>query len=424
MCLVSTFGQNAVFLHHSTGYNVYYQGNVAPYITDYNTSHSTAFSLVERSFPDTPWDWANYPYDYWKLWIGGSCNSANPNIECLRTIASTYDLVIFKHCFPGAGIEEDLGTPDVNSDRKSLENYKVQYRALRGLMDSFPSTKFMVWTLTPLHRLATDSAQASRAKKFVDWVKNTWLIEDGKEHSNIEVFDFYSLIAELSSNPVNGQQYCLKYDYEGDHFGSDSHPNTAANIYVGPIFAQAVIDALQNPVIVHVDSILISGQGGSNAISSPGGSLQLVAHVFPSNATNDSIDWNIQNQIGQAVINSTGLVTALANGHVTIIATARDGSGISGKFVINISGQSITSNYNLSKSDFRFYINENELFISSGMSTLINQAKIYNSNGILVLSKNINNTRVDITLEDIVPGIYFVQLLSQNSVDILRVIKP
>ena len=55
---------------------------------------------------------------------------------------------------------------------KSLENYKAQYRDLRAMMDSYSDTKFMVWTLAPLHRLDTDAQTAQRANEFVQWVKN------------------------------------------------------------------------------------------------------------------------------------------------------------------------------------------------------------------------------------------------------------
>jgi hypothetical protein len=421
---LSLFAQSAIFLHHSTGGNVYAEGNVASYISNYNSLHGTSLSLTERAYPNTPWPWANYPYDYWKLWIGGSCNSTDPNIECLATIAADYKLVIFKHCFPGAGIEADLGTPDVSSDRKSLENYKLQYRALRALMDSYPTTKFMVWTLTPLHRLATSADEASRASQFVNWVKNSWLTEDGNEHPNIIVFDFFSLIAELSPDPDSGQQYCLKYKYEGSHTGSDSHPNTAANQYVGPIFAQAVIDELLNSSVIHVDSIVITGQGGINAITSPGGSLQLTAQVFPSNSTNKMVDWSIASQSGASDVDSTGLVTALANGSPVINATARDGSGIYGSIVVNISGQAITANNTIDKSDFRIRLNQDELFIDSENSMPIKGIKIFNSNGILVFAKNVNSTKASIFLQSRVPGIYIVQVLDENSMHVFKVLKP
>lgn len=234
------FSQNVIFLHHSTGNNVFKEGNVPGLIDSYNKTYGKSLNVTERSYPDDPWPWSNYPYDYWKLWIDGSCNPDNPRIECIKSLAGKYDMIIFKHCFPGAGIKPNTGKPDITSDVKSLENYKEQYRALRSLFDSYPGTKFMVWTLAPLHRLATTPEDAVRAREFAVWVKKEWLKEDKKAHPNIYIFDFFSLVAELKAKPSDGVRYCLKYDYERDHSSSDSHPNLAANQYAGPLFAKAI----------------------------------------------------------------------------------------------------------------------------------------------------------------------------------------
>ena len=223
-----------LFLHHSTGAGVWSGGDVPGWFSNYNSAHATSYNIAERAYPDVPYPWDNYPYDYWNLWVNGVCNSGNPSIECMNTMAQNYDIIIFKHCFPGADVLADTGSPDVSSSRKSLENYKLQYRALRAMMDGYPNRKFIVWTLTPLHRLATTADNAARARQFVDWVKNNFLSEDGNSHPNIFIFDFWGLIA--------GSDNFLKYEYEGSHTGSDSHPNALANQTVGPIFSQFIVD--------------------------------------------------------------------------------------------------------------------------------------------------------------------------------------
>jgi hypothetical protein len=239
-------GQSVIFLHHSTGEGVYLEGNVAGWITNYNSSHSKSYTITERNFPNTPYPWQNYPYDYWYLWVNNQCSNTDPNIQCLSKIVLSYDVVIFKHCFPGASIIADNGTPSVSSPIQTLANYKLQYRALRALMDLYPQKKFIVWTLTPLHRLETNTGDAARAKEFVDWVKTSWLTEDGKSHPNIYIFDFFSLVAELSNTPLNGKVNCLKYDYEKSHTIVDSHPNLLANQTVGPAFAQFIVNTIEN----------------------------------------------------------------------------------------------------------------------------------------------------------------------------------
>ncbi len=231
-----------LFLHHSTGEGVYYEGGVPDWIDKYNSGHGNAYQITERNYPDSPYDWANYPYDYWNLWINGACDSGNPSIECIDTLCRDYDVIIYKHCFPGAAIQEDTGTPQEGSQTKSLENYKLYYRALRDMMDSYPDTGFILWTLAPLHRLATTADEAERARQFVHWVQNDFLTEDGKGHPNIAVFDFWGIVAESGSNPARGKENCLKYDYEQSHFSSDSHPNTAANKAAGPEFARCIVN--------------------------------------------------------------------------------------------------------------------------------------------------------------------------------------
>lgn len=252
--LVNAQSDRAIFLHHSTGGGVW-GGGVEDWITNFNSGNITNYFADEYSYPNTPWGWENYPYDFWKLWVGGSCNNDTLNIACVDYFAARNELIIIKHCFPGAGIGEDSGDPDVTSSEKTLGNYKAQYRALRDMMDGMPNTKFMFWTLAPLHRNATDAATAARAYEFVQWVNNNFLTEDSKVHPNIYIFDFYSLVAELSASPANGQQYCLKYDYEGDHEGSDSHPNDAANKYVAPLFGRAIVNALGNTIPIIIDNV-------------------------------------------------------------------------------------------------------------------------------------------------------------------------
>ncbi len=242
LIIVSTEGQKIYFLHHSTGGNVWNEGKVKEWISDYNKKNGTSYQAFERSYPNKPYPWANYPYDYWNLWINNNCDNTNDNIACMDKLTKEYDVIIFKHCFPGASIKKDSGNPSVSSEFKTLENYKLQYRALRKLMDSYPETTFIVWTLAPLHRLSTNPSDAARAREFVNWVKTSWLTEDGSKHPNIHIFDFFAYTAESNPDPKYGAVNCLKYEYEKNHSSGDSHPNTLANQTVGPIFAEFIVN--------------------------------------------------------------------------------------------------------------------------------------------------------------------------------------
>jgi hypothetical protein len=244
LCLQS-YSQKVIFLHHSTGENVYYEGKVKEWIDDFNLKNKCHIDITERAFPNEPYEWKNYPFDYWNLWINQACEAGKPGIECINTLCRDYKMIILKHCFPGADILEDTGNQDVASERKSLENYKVQYRALLDMMDKYPDNLFIVWTLAPLHRLATTPENAARAKEFVGWVKNEWLTEDGRNHENILIFDFWGLTAAQEEMPGHEQVNCLRYEYEKSHDSGDSHPNVTANEAVGPVFARFITGAFK-----------------------------------------------------------------------------------------------------------------------------------------------------------------------------------
>jgi uncharacterized protein YjdB len=88
---------------------------------------------------------------------------------------------------------------------------------------------------------------------------------------------------------------------------------------------------------IKVTAIAVTSVNGTNVISTDKGTLQLNAIISPSDATNKTVAWSIQNGTGQASISTSGSVTAISNGTVTAMATANDGSGVYGTFIITIS---------------------------------------------------------------------------------------
>jgi hypothetical protein len=156
-------------------------------------------------------------------------------------LVQDYNVVIMKHCYPASDVLDDIGLIDPSLTRQSLENYKAIYRLLRNKFDQNPDTLFIIWTLPPRHRLFEPSegdkdANASRATEFSNWLENDYLAEDGP-HPNIYIWDFRGLVIDPNTN-------FLKYEYELDHNASDSHPNTLANNYAGPRFAQFIVDSI------------------------------------------------------------------------------------------------------------------------------------------------------------------------------------
>jgi hypothetical protein len=223
-----------IYLHHSTG-GVIWGGGIPAWFTQYNSVNHTSYTITERAYPsgDTasggyPWD--NYPYDYWNIWIAHAGNSQYMKEDTLEILTANFDVIIWKHCFPVSGIGADIGTGDITSPDKRIENYKLQYEALKTKMHSFPNNRFIVWTGAALVQGATNFDQATRSQAFFNWVKNVW-DEDG---DNIFVWDFWQLETE-------GGLYLLPAYASSS---SDSHPTSAFANTVAPYLCNRIIDVI------------------------------------------------------------------------------------------------------------------------------------------------------------------------------------
>ncbi|OME87853.1 hypothetical protein BK120_00535 [Paenibacillus sp. FSL A5-0031] len=89
----------------------------------------------------------------------------------------------------------------------------------------------------------------------------------------------------------------------------------------------------------------ITVSSASDSLGTKGGTLQLSAAVLPADATNKVVTWAVYEADGttvtdKATISAIGLLTAVKDGAVKIVATAADGSAVTGSKVITISGQS------------------------------------------------------------------------------------
>lgn len=252
-----TSDMNILYIHHSTG-GVIWQGEKASIITraarkvstgladalggkaklpslfdKYNKENNKNYLIKEIAFPKAaPYGWHNYPYDYYDIWVKHAGNEPYMEEPTLEILTKQYQVISFKHCFPVSSIQPDKDSADINSDYKSLANYKVQYNALRDKLHEFPDTKFIVWTGAALAKGAVSQESATRAREFFTWVKEEWdLPED-----NIYLWDFYELETE-------GGLY-LKDEYATSD--TDSHPNTVfASKAVGLVFNR-IVDVIEN----------------------------------------------------------------------------------------------------------------------------------------------------------------------------------
>ncbi|MDB4349514.1 hypothetical protein OAA99_01010 [Omnitrophica bacterium] len=220
-----------IFLHHSTGENIWH-GGVPGWFERYNAQNGTNYQIVEQNFPkDSPYGWENYPYDYWNIWVNHAGDRSFMGEPTLEILTRQYDVIIWKHCFPVSDIEMDVGEPDINSADKRIENYKLQYAALKKKMRQFPDTRFIVWTGAAQAKNATSEEYARRARAFFHWVKTEW----DKPGDNIYIWDFYELETE-------GGLY-LKNRYAMNPY--DSHPNEDFSRKVAPLLGRKVVDVIE-----------------------------------------------------------------------------------------------------------------------------------------------------------------------------------
>lgn len=235
------------YLHHSTG-DYIWNGGVPGFITAYNTTYGTDYQIDTITYPNTGggYLWANYPYDYWNLWVNHT-NLTVPSQDQgelnLDQLAASYDVIVFKHCFPVSSINADDGNPDITSSYQTIANYKLQYNALKARMKTdFPTKKFILWTGAALNAGSTNSGDAARAQEFFNWVKSTW----DEPGDNIYIWDFFAL-ETAGTAPYMNNAYSSATN--------DSHPNTTFSNRVAPYIAQRIVDVIEG----HGDTESITG---------------------------------------------------------------------------------------------------------------------------------------------------------------------
>jgi len=246
-----------LFLHHSTGSILWtgkppslfkkVAGKVSKKLEDrlesggqlpelmsaYNTKNRKHYVIEEQEFPkSSPYGWNNFPYDYYNIWVknaGPEPYLEEPTLEMLTT---DYDLIILKHCFPVNTIQPAGDTADINSNIKTLPNYKLQYQAIKKKMHQFPQTKFIVFTGAAQVENNLSAEKAERSNQFFNWVREEW----DEKGDNIYLWDLYELQTE-------GGLY-LKDEYAVSP--TDPHPNKKFAETAGKLLFYRIIDVIEN----------------------------------------------------------------------------------------------------------------------------------------------------------------------------------
>lgn len=168
-----------------------------------------------------------------------------------------------------------------------------------------------------------------------------------------------------------------------------------------------------------VQTVTVTADGGSAEITDKAGTLQMTATVTPDTACIMEVTWTVNDE-GLASVSETGLLTAVANGTVTVTARAKDGSYKSGTLDVVISGQNVGIS-NDRTSEISIYPNpaKNQVFVNYDRQV---EVAIYNIVGVEVHKRMINvNEAIDIS--DLETGVYLFNITVDSHTSIHRLVK-
>lgn len=170
------------------------------------------------------------------------------------------------------------------------------------------------------------------------------------------------------------------------------------------------LKAYVNDTLVNTQSITVVASDGSNTISTKGASLNMLAQVLPVNTTIPNVNWTLSPTY-LATIDATGKLTALADGKVTVTATAWDASGAKGTAIITISNQTTGLSEKALTDQISVYPNPaaNGNFTIKGIENIKN-IEMVNLLGEKVIGfENLDQADLNVQLE-FPEGIYIVKL--------------
>jgi uncharacterized protein YjdB len=203
----------------------------------------------------------------------------------------------------------------------------------------------------------------------------------------------------------------------GDHVAKIENYITLGRITANGGDATPVVELVEgvtvitSKVIVDVETITVTGAGGATAISTFGGTLQMSAAVLPENATDPSVTWSVSDET-IATIDANGLLTSVANGDVTVTATANDGSGVSGDLVVAISNQDETGigSADLLSKGLSIYPNPAGAILNIRSSVDVAMINIIDVTGQTISILENPGRESSISLEDIPAGVYILKV--------------
>jgi hypothetical protein len=169
-----------------------------------------------------------------------------------------------------------------------------------------------------------------------------------------------------------------------------------------------------------VTGITVTTESGSRFISTPGGSLQMVANIEPENAENKAVTWSVDST-SRASIDENGLLIAKKNGRVVVTGTAVDG-GLSDDLSITISGQP-SALIDQTLSYLKVYPNPAQDVIYIENNSRVLSYEIISIEGNLIKTINNPDKIIEVDISDLARGIYLIRAHSKTNSVVVRFVK-
>jgi hypothetical protein len=212
----------------------------------------------------------------------------------------------------------------------------------------------------------------------------------------------------------------------GDAFASVSATGLVTALGNGTVTVRATsvqdntkfdeIDVVINyTVVIPVESVTVSVENGAPAeITTANGTLQLIAAVAPATVSQE-VAWSIVAGDAFASVSEGGLVTALANGTVTIQATSTADATVFDTITITITGQTLELG-DTEKVNVSMYPNPAGATVTIQSPVTVTAVTIYNMLGQEVLTGK-NDV---IHIEQLQSGSYLVRIELENGAAISK----
>ncbi len=173
---------------------------------------------------------------------------------------------------------------------------------------------------------------------------------------------------------------------------------------------------------IHILPISVTSVGiNGSKILAVGSVTTLTTTVLPANATDKSLLWTSSDESVASVTSATGIVTALNNGIVTISASSLNSLGVSGSFLLTVTGSTKTTTFESATSEISIYPNPTLGLFFISVNGVAN-VDIFDLQGKLIESSVITGT-TPFNSNLYSKGIYIVRVTKEAEVIMKKLIR-